>query len=128
MRPSVAASKKLAATQVEVLHPGHFFGSRYREGGTGFRLGDPVFEALRRLSAQVPLVLAVGMDRPADLSRVTPLAAAIVATFGLSTDALLDVLLGLPGPTARLPYDLPWAGEGGPPPDMAVRLGEGLRY
>ena len=116
------------ATPHEVLHPGHFFGSRYREGDTGFRPGDPVFETLQHLASHVPLVLAVGMDRPADLSRVTPLAAAIVATFGLSTDALLDVLLGEPGPTARLPYDLPWAGEGGPPPDMAVRLGEGLRY
>lgn len=80
------------------------------------------------MAALVPLVLAVGMYRLADLSRVTPLAAAIVATFGLSTDALLDVPLGRPGPAARLPHDLPWAGEGGPPIDMAVRVGEGLRY
>lgn len=116
------------STPHEVLHPGHFFGSRYREGSTGFRDGDAVFETLRLLSARVPLVLAVDTDRPADLSRVAPLAAAILVTFGLGIEALLDVLLGLHSPKARLPYDLPWAGEGGPPPDMAVRLGQGLGY
>ena len=74
--------------------PGTFFGSRYREGSTGFRKGTPVLETLLQAASRVPVVLAVGMDRPADLSRVAPLAAAIVATFGLSAEALLDVLSG----------------------------------
>nr|WP_315401136.1 glycoside hydrolase family 3 N-terminal domain-containing protein [uncultured Duganella sp.] len=118
------------STPFEVLHPMHFFGARYREGDTGFRDGDPAFEQFKRVSATVPTVVSLYLERPADLSGIAGRAAAIVGHFGLEGDALFDVLGGLSPHTASLPYDLLWHARGaratGAP--VAWRRGEGLRY
>lgn len=115
-------------TPNEVLHPQHFFGSRYREGDTAFKAGGASYEAFKRISAKVPTVVSVYMDRPADLSALIPAAAAIVVHFGLGTDALFDMLSGVRPFEGRLPYDLPLsvtvpASQG----QLATRMGQGLR-
>jgi beta-glucosidase len=94
-------------TASEMLHPHHFFGSRYKEGRLDFRAGDSAYDALERASAQVPTVLAIFLDRPAILTNVQDKATVILANFGASDAAVLDVLLG--GATARgvLPFELP---------------------
>lgn len=118
------------STPFEMRHPNYFFGSRYREGDTGFRDGDPAYEEFKRVSAKVPTVVSLYLERPADLSAIAGPAKAIVGNFGLSSDALFDVLTGAHAPTATLPYDLPWVRapqqpEVGP---VAHRRGQGLRY
>ena len=62
---------------------------------------------LARIAAQCPVVLDVGLDRPAVLTPLLPMAAAIVGSYGTSDDALIDALSGRIAPEGRLPFDLP---------------------
>lgn len=97
-----------ADTPSEMLHPNHFFGSRYKEGRLNFRPGDPAYDALAHArSAQVPTVLAIFLDRPAVLTEVLPLTDVILANFGTSDAAVLDVVLGRSIARGRLPFELP---------------------
>lgn len=91
----------------ETLHPGYVFGAMQHEGELGFRDGDPEFEAFKRVSAAVPTVVSVYLDRPAILTRLQPSARAIFANFGVSDEALLDVIAGRAAPEGRLPFELP---------------------
>jgi beta-glucosidase len=91
----------------ETLHPGYVFGAMQHEGDLGFREGDTDLEAIRQISATVPTIVTVYLDRPAILTPVSALAAAVVANFGVSDAALLDVLTGKARPEGRLPFELP---------------------
>jgi len=91
----------------ETLHPGYVFGSRQHEGSLAFRDGDPDYEAFKRVSAIVPTVVTVYLDRPAILTPLKDRARALVANFGVSDAALLDVLAGRAKPEGRLPFELP---------------------
>jgi len=92
----------------EMLHPNHFFGSRQKEGRLDFRDGDPDYEALKAAAAaKVPVLATVYLDRPAILGNIRDKTAALLANFGASDDALLDVLLGKARAQGRLPFELP---------------------
>lgn len=91
----------------EMLHPHHFFGSRYKEGRLDYRDGDAAYEALKRASAQVPTVFAIFLDRPAILGNVRDKASVILANFGASDAAVLDVVLGRAMAKGVLPFELP---------------------
>ncbi|MEO6389358.1 MAG: glycoside hydrolase family 3 N-terminal domain-containing protein [Croceibacterium sp.] len=96
-----------AETPSEMLHPDHFFGSRQKEGRLDFREGDPAYEALKHASAYVPTALAIFLDRPAILTNAQDKASVILANFGASDAAVLDVLLGKAKARGRLPIELP---------------------
>lgn len=96
-----------AATPYETLHPGYYFGRVQHEGRLDFRDGDPDYEAIKRASAAVPTIVTVYLDRPAVLGNVSSLASALVGNFGVTDEALLDVLLGEAKPRGRLPFELP---------------------
>lgn len=96
-----------AESPSEMLHPHHFFGSRQKEGRLDFRDGDPAYDALKAASAKVPTVLAIFLDRPAVLTNVNDKAAVILANFGASDAAVLDVLLGRANARGKLPLQLP---------------------
>jgi beta-glucosidase len=91
----------------ETLHPGYVFGAMQHEGSLAFRDGDPAYEAFKRASAAVPTVATVYLDRPAILTPLRDGARALVANFGVSDAALLDVLAGRAAPEGRLPFELP---------------------
>jgi beta-glucosidase len=55
----------------------------------------------------VPTVVGVFLDRPAILGPLTEVAAAVVANWGVSSEALLDVLTGAAVAQGRLPFDVP---------------------
>jgi len=96
------------ATPFEVLHPHHFFGAIQHEGRLDFRDGDAGYEAIKRASgAQVPTIVAVDLDRPAILTNVRAKAGALIAIFGASDAALLDVVAGRARAEGRLPFELP---------------------
>ena len=59
------------------------------------------------LEEQLPTILAVNFTNPWLLDVLAPRAAAVVGTFGVLTDALVDVLRGLVVPSGRLPYTIP---------------------
>jgi beta-glucosidase len=94
-------------TPHEVLHPGFFFGSRQQEGALDFKPDSPELKQLAEASRAVPTIVVVSLDRPAILKPLQDTATAIVADFGASDDAVLDVLVGKARPEGRLPFELP---------------------
>ncbi len=121
----------------ETLHPGYVFGAMQHEGNLGFRDGDAEFEAIKQVSAKVPTIVTVYLDRPAILTGLRGKASAIVANFGVSDAALFDVLTGNAKPEGRLPFELPSsmtdveAQRSDVPHDTRrplYRIGFGLRY
>ena len=62
---------------------------------------------MRALARQKPTVVALHLDNPLVVPELAREAAALVATFGVADDALLDVLTGRFAPTGKLPFELP---------------------
>ena len=91
----------------ERLHPQYVFGAMQHEGDLAFHAGNADYDAIARVPARVPLVVTVYLDRPAILAGVRERAGALLANFGVSDAALLDVLTGRARPTGRLPFELP---------------------
>jgi beta-glucosidase len=121
----------------QTLHPQYVFGAMQHEGDLGFRDGDSTYEAIKRVSAAVPTVLTVYLDRPAIPGGVKDRVAALIGNFGVSDAALLDVVAGRARPEGRLPFELPSsmaeveAQRPDAPHDTAhplYRFGYGLRY
>ncbi|MBV9444220.1 MAG: hypothetical protein JO217_16170 [Acidobacteriaceae bacterium] len=95
-----------ASAPFESRHPGYFFGARQHEGRLNFQPGDPGFDALLKCG-KTPAVMTVYLDRPAILTDVKDKAAVLYADFGISDDALLDVLAGKTKAAGHLPFELP---------------------
>ena len=91
----------------ETLHPGYVFGAMQHEGNLAFREGTKAYDEFVRVSARVPTVVTVYLDRPAILTPLKGKARAILANFGVSDEALLDVLAGRAKPEGKLPFALP---------------------
>jgi beta-glucosidase len=91
----------------ETLHPGYVFGAMQHEGNLGFRSGEKDFEAFLKTSAMVPTIVTIYLDRPAILTPLTVHARAVLANFGVSDAALLDVITGRAKPEGKLPFELP---------------------
>ncbi len=121
----------------QTLHPNYVFGAMQHEGDLGFRDGYIEFEEIKRITAAVPTVVTIYLDRPAILTELKDRASALVANFGISDAALLDVLTGAARPGGRLPFELPSsmqeveAQRSDVPHDTAhplYRIGYGRRY
>jgi beta-glucosidase len=98
---------------------------------------DATVAELVKLADTVPTVLDVFLDRPAILTPLAHEVAALLADFGASNRALLDVVFGVSSPQGSLPMDLPasmaavYASRPDVPFDTAdplFRFGHGLRY
>jgi len=92
-------------------------------------------ESVARVAAQVPVVLVVTLDRPAVLTPLLPLCTTVLGAFGVSDEALGDVLTGTVQARGRLPFDLPRSQAAveasrsdvaGDTPDALFRAGDGL--
>ncbi|CAN7416663.1 glycoside hydrolase family 3 C-terminal domain-containing protein [Microbacterium sp. LjRoot45] len=68
---------------------------------------NDVVERIAGIAAVTPVVLAIHLDRPALLAPLLPHVHAVVATFGASERALLDVLTGRVAAEGRLPFEIP---------------------
>ena len=66
-----------------------------------------VGQRLHALSEHAPVILAVRLDRPAILEPLLPQCAAVIAEFGASEEALLDVLTGRTRAEGKLPFAIP---------------------
>jgi beta-glucosidase len=91
----------------ERLHPQYIFGSFMHEGSLAFKDGDVDYETFKRVSAVVPTIVTVYLDRPAILTPIRDAARALIANFGVSDAALIDVLTGRARPEGKLPFELP---------------------
>lgn len=81
------------------------FERHFHVGSLAF--ADETVDRIRRIAAVVPTVVDVFLDRPALLEPVIDAAHAVVATWGVSSRALLDVLTGRSPSRGRLPFDIP---------------------
>jgi beta-glucosidase len=59
-----------------------------------------------------PTVVAIHLDRPYVIPELAREAAALIATFGVTDEALFDVISGAFAPTGKLPFELPASMEG----------------
>jgi beta-glucosidase len=91
----------------ERLHPQYVFGQFLHEGSLAFKDSDTDYVAFKRVSAAVPTVVTVYLDRPAILTPLQPTVRALIANFGVSDEALIDVLAGRAKPAGKLPFELP---------------------
>lgn len=108
------------ATPFERLHPHHFFGGMQNEGRLDFRVGDAGYDALLALPPALPAIIAIDMDRPAILANLKDRAATLLAVFGASDAALLDVVTGRSRARGRLPLNLPGSMQAVESQDPAV--------
>jgi len=77
----------------------------FHQGSLEFPPG--LVHRLARIAAQAPLVVVVNLDRPAILTPLLPIAAAIAVEYGSSDEAVLHALSGRVPPRGTLPVDIP---------------------
>jgi len=111
------------------------FENFFHSGSLDF--AEDVIAHVRDIAARVPTVVDVFADRPAILTPIVEVAAAVTVNWGASAAALLDVLTGVVSPGGKLPFDLPRsmavveASRPDVPFDTAdplFRFGHGLTY
>jgi beta-glucosidase len=91
----------------QLVHPGFFFGSKQHEGSLDFAADSADLKLIEATRLIVPTIVLVNLDRPAVLTRFNRGVDALLAEFGASDDAILDVLTGRARPEGRLPFELP---------------------
>lgn len=62
---------------------------------------------VKSIESKVPTVLVINLVNPWVINEIEPKAAAVLATFGLKGEALMDVLYGRFNPTGKLPLTIP---------------------
>ncbi|MDQ0598971.1 hypothetical protein QF037_003316 [Streptomyces canus] len=102
------------------------FESYFHAGSLAFP-EDELKEILRLLGT-VPTLVCVNLERPAVLPEIAERAAALVADFGASDAALLDVAFGRARAEGRLPFELPrsMAAVAAARPDVPDDTGPGV--
>jgi beta-glucosidase len=64
-------------------------------------------EHVLALCRQVPTVVDINLERPAVIPEIAAQAVAVLANFGASDAALLDIVFGRFAPTGKLPFEMP---------------------
>jgi beta-glucosidase len=82
-----------------------FIESLFHAGDLDFK--EPELGQLLELAERLPTVLVLHLERPAVIPELVEACAAVVAVFGASDEAVLDLLLGHSTPEGRLPFELP---------------------
>ncbi len=78
----------------------------------GFHHGDLDFKGdfkagILALLSKVPTIVVLYLDRPAVIPEISGLATALLAEYGASDTAVLDVIFGKASPQGKLPFELP---------------------
>ncbi len=78
----------------------------------GFHHGDLDFKGAEKLEIlqlleTVPTIVDIYLDRPAVIPEISAKAKALLANYGASDAALLDVIFGKSKPEGKLPFELP---------------------
>lgn len=81
------------------------FESFFHSGSLAFP--EPELTRILALLKTTPTLVCVNLERPAVLPEIAEHAAALIADYGASDEALLDVAFGRAKPEGRLPFELP---------------------
>ncbi|MEP3421455.1 MAG: glycoside hydrolase family 3 N-terminal domain-containing protein [Erythrobacter sp.] len=68
---------------------------------------EPERSRLIDLAGEVPLILDVYLDRPAVFPEIAGQSAAVIGSFGVSDEVLLELIFGRFNPSGKLPFELP---------------------
>src|SRR4029078_2905353 len=82
----------------QTLHPNYVFGAMQHEGNLGFAADNAELTEIERIAVKVPTIVTIYLDRPAILTALKDRASALIANFGVSDAALLDVITGVAAP------------------------------
>ncbi|KAI1252870.1 hypothetical protein MGN70_005076 [Eutypa lata] len=111
------------------------FESNYHAGSLEYSAEEQERQAA--IYAAVPSIVDIKFDRPAAVPEVAARAAALLASYGSSPHAFLDVVFGVAEPEGKLPWDLPRSDEAVENSmedvpfdtrDPVFKFGHGLRY
>lgn len=80
-------------------------GKLFSSGDLDFK-GKELEEILKILN-RVPSVVDMYLDRPAVIPEIAAASKGLLANFGASDEALLDVIFGKVNPSAKLPFEMP---------------------
>ena len=118
INPAVAAEygdvvETIAAADLAILRlqapweprDGDFLARLFHDGDLDFK--EPEKSRILAILAQVPTIVDIYLDRPAVIPEIAEQSAALLANFGASDNALLDVIFGQFAPTGKLPFELP---------------------
>lgn len=84
---------------------GGFLESMFHAGDLDFK--EPEKSRLLGILESIPTVVVIYLDRPAVIPEISQKSAALLAEFGASDAAVLDVIFGRFNPSGRLPFELP---------------------
>jgi beta-glucosidase len=84
---------------------GNFLEQMFHAGDLDLK--EPELSRLLGIMAQVPTVVDITLDRPAVIPEIAAASAGLLADFGASDGAVLDVVFGRFAPTGRLPFEMP---------------------
>ncbi len=87
---------------VETKNP---FALGFHHGDLDFK-GEALAEILELLAA-VPTIVVIYLDRPAVIPEIAAACQVLLADYGASDEAVLDVITGRARPKGRLPFELP---------------------
>ena len=74
---------------------------------TNLAFNDEILAKAKSYSEVSQLVTLVDLNRPAVLTELNDMSSALVGTFGVSDEAMLDVVFGMHNPSGKLPLELP---------------------
>ncbi|MFD9406680.1 glycoside hydrolase family 3 protein [Streptomyces sp. NPDC059989] len=83
----------------------NIFESFFHSGSLAFP--EPELAEILALLDTVPTLVCINLERAAVIPEIAERAAALIADYGASDDALLDVAFGRAVPEGRLPFELP---------------------
>ena len=86
------------------------FGPRAASGGGApidLTLPEATLARVRAVMRQKPTIVALHLDNPLVVPELATEASALLATFGVSDEALFDVLVGKFAPAGKLPFEMP---------------------
>ena len=82
-----------------------FLESFFHAGDLDFK--EPELSRILAILSQTPTIVDMYLDRAAVIPEIAAASAGLVANFGASDAAVLDVIFGRCQPSARLPFELP---------------------
>ncbi|MBK8900084.1 MAG: glycoside hydrolase family 3 C-terminal domain-containing protein [Anaerolineaceae bacterium] len=81
------------------------FAASFHHGDLDFK--EEAKAEILALLEKVPTIVVIYLDRPAVIPEISAAAYALLADFGASDTAVLDVILGRAKPEGKLPFELP---------------------
>ena len=82
-----------------------FLERRFHQGDLDFK--SPEKERILEIMNAMPTIVDIYLDRPAVIPDISRKAAALIGSFNVSDDVILDILFGNFNPMGKLPFELP---------------------